>query len=81
VSAKYTQRGFRIYAEIKDAYGAEVDVIESSAAQFEGDDRGPWVWIFAKGGEIHNNDGSAHLDLRDAIRVRDALNVFIVENS
>lgn len=75
---QYTARGFRIYADLKDYYGAEVTVIESSMAVFEGTD-GPWVWIFSEGGRT-NNDGAAHLSVEQAKVVRDALNVFIVEN-
>jgi hypothetical protein len=78
---EYTQRGFRVYASLKDSYGAGVDVIESSAAQVEGEDHGPWVWVYVEGGVLTHNSGATHLDIRDAERIRDALNVFIVEHT
>ena len=61
-----TDRGFVIYDEFTDTYGHEVRVQESSLAT---DTR---VWVFA-------SDGSAHLDIAQASRVRDALDTFIRE--
>jgi hypothetical protein len=74
---EHTGRGIAIYADLKDTYGADVHVIESSAAQIEGEDRGPWVWIYAAGGAVTGNDGAAHLDIRDAVKIRDGLTEFI----
>jgi hypothetical protein len=79
--ASYSSRGFACYARLTDSYGADVQVNESSAATIEGEDRGPWVWIMITGGGITDNEGSAHLDIRDAVKVRDALTEFIDENS
>lgn len=73
----YSARGFACYVSLTDDYGAHVQVTESSAAMIEGEERGPWVWIMVEGGGITNNKGSAHLDIRDAIKVRDALTEFI----
>jgi hypothetical protein len=73
-------RGFACYVSLEDDYGASVQVTESSAAMCEGEDRGPWVWIKVEGGGIRDNKGSAHLDIRDAVRVRDALTEFIEAN-
>lgn len=73
----HTDRGFPVYAELTDSYGADVRVVESSRAMIEGEDDGPWVWIFVSGGAIDVNRGSAHLELKEAIAVRDALTEFI----
>jgi hypothetical protein len=74
-----TERGFTCFDSLTDDYGAKVDVIESSAAQVEGDERGPWLWIMVKGGSIKDNNGSAHLSPDQARRVRDALGVWLDE--
>jgi hypothetical protein len=72
-----TGRGFEVYDEFTDAYGARIRVVESSAA------RGPCVWVFTAGGNAAApdsvNDGSAHLTYPQAIRLRDALTTFIDE--
>lgn len=68
-----TDRGFITYDEFKDSYRADVKVVESSAAS------GPHVWVFVKGGSVHDNEGSAHLSLDQAVRLRDALTAFIRE--
>ena len=75
----YSARGFACYWRGQDSYGAEVQVSESSAAMVEGEDCGPWVWLRIAGGAISANKGSAHLDVREAIKVRDALTEFIEE--
>ena len=82
-----TPRGFTTFLEITDSYGASVIVRESSAAL------APHVWLFLSGGKTqappgtpglpagYLNDGSAHLSLEQATRVRDALTAFITECS
>jgi len=69
-----TPRGFITYDEFTDSYGASITIRESSNAE------GSHVWIFAEGGGVRKNDGSAHLTVAQAIRVRDALNAFIAED-
>ena len=64
-----TDRGFAVYDELTDRYGATISVQESSLATE------PCCWIFCTGGT-----GTPHLTLDQARRVRDALNVFITEN-
>lgn len=76
-----TQRGFSVYDSFEDAYGATVDVVQSSAAQIEGREDGPWVWIMVRGGQIADNRGSAHLGPAEARRVRDALNRWLLEEA
>jgi hypothetical protein len=72
-----TPRGFDTYDRFSDSYGASVTIRQSSAAS------GPHVWLFIEGGGTvspsHPNDGSAHLDVEQARRVRDALDTFIAE--
>jgi hypothetical protein len=72
-----TPRGFDNYDQFTDSYGAEVRVRQSSAAS------APHVWLFIAGGRTAGpgapNDGSAHLDVEQARRVRDALDAFIEE--
>ena len=74
-----SERGFACYDALTDTYGAVVQVTQSSAARFEGDDDGPWVWIMVDGGRVDQNRGSAHLGPVEARRVRDALNVWLAE--
>jgi hypothetical protein len=78
-SRSVTSRGFDTYDEFRDSYGAEVTVRQSSAAS------GPHVWLFITGGAMvspdHPNDGSAHLTVEQAKRVRDALDAFIKERA
>ncbi len=65
-----TERGFVIYDEFTDTYGREVRIQESSHAD------GDRCWIFTDG-----SPGAApHLDVEQARRVRDALDVFIGEH-
>ena len=80
-----TERGFDSYDEFTDSYGATIRVQESSAAP------APHVWVFVDGGgteapvgfpglpEGRKNDGSAHLTVEQARRLRDALDAFIAE--
>lgn len=64
------ERGLRVFGVIQDTYGHEITVRESSAAS------GPHVWL-----SIDCNQAvmfpDPHLDLQDAIELRDALNEFI----
>lgn len=66
-----TPRGFVIYDNFTDTSGSKVRVQESSLATAQ------CVWIFAERGE---EDSSPHLDVEQARRVRDALDVFIRES-
>lgn len=68
---KRTARGFTIYAELADSYGADVSVVESSAAERQ------CVWIFTDGGAVQGNHGSLHLTRKQATKVRDALNAWL----
>lgn len=72
-----SDRGLLCFDSLTDDYGARVDVIESSACQVEGSDRGPWVWIMVEGGGVARNRGAAHLGPAQARRVRDALNEWL----
>jgi len=67
-----TPRGFVIYDQFKDTYGSEIRIQHSSAATRT------CVWIFADGED--DSTSSPHLDVEQAKRVRDALDVFIREN-
>jgi hypothetical protein len=75
--ATTNERGFHGYAEFTDSYGGTVRVQESSAAM------GPHCWVWSEGGGIPasggTNDGSAHLNVEQAIQLRDALDEFIRE--
>jgi len=73
-----TERGFHEYAEFADAYGCRVRVRESSSAQ------AAHVWIFCDKDEkdcvFHLGEWQAyspHLNLAQAIKMRDALDRFI----
>jgi hypothetical protein len=73
-----TLRGFTTYGEFTDSYGAKVTIRESPAAPPS------HVWIFVEGGQTARpgterpvNDGSAHLTLAQALRLRDALTAFL----
>lgn len=72
---KKNARGFGEYLKMKDSYGAEVKVTESSGASKH------CVWIFVKGGGIVAsggiNDGAAHLDKEQAQKVIEALQAFL----
>lgn len=67
-----TQRGFIIYDKFTDTYGNDVRVQESSSATRDA------VWIFCN--EAPGRAGSAHLNVEQAKRVRDALDAFISEH-
>lgn len=80
-----TPRGFTVYDEFTDTYGATIKVQQSSSAS------GPRCWIFASAsaGERDTmpprtwpagSDPSPHLDVAQARRVRDALDAFIREH-
>jgi hypothetical protein len=63
-----TERGFTIYDQFTDTYGKRVCVQESSlATEFR-------CWIFVDGSRA-----GAHLNVSQAIRVRDALDAYITE--
>ena len=68
-----TPRGFGIYAEIRDKYGAKVRVQQSSLAT---DD---CVWIFADDSPEMDNP-SPHLNVEQARAIRDGLTAFIEEH-
>ena len=70
-NVRATPRGFKVYAELTDTYGSNVQVQESSSAE------GPRVWIFADSGLQSGGNASPHLDVAQAKRVRDALGMFI----
>jgi hypothetical protein len=74
-----TARGFTIYDDLEDDYGAQVRVQESSRAMLQGVHEYSWMWIFIKGGETENNDGAAHLNAEQAVRVRDAITMWLRE--
>lgn len=73
------ERGFRVYAEFEDTYGANVTVKQSSADPLDK------LRIFVKGGgtsgERRTNDGAAHLDIKQATRVRDAINKWLEDQA
>ena len=67
-------RGFLEFCRLVDDYGAEVVVKESSADPL---DR---AWIFIEGGALgrsDGNNGSAHITVRNAKQIRDALDAWI----
>lgn len=70
---RYTERGFRIYAEIADRYGSSVTVQKSSLASED------CVWLFATNRAIR--DAAPHLNVMQARVIRDALDEFINEHS
>jgi len=77
---RYTDRGFRIYAEVKDSGNNTIRVQESSA-HVVGELDGPFVWIFTdlpKGSTEVNP--APHLTLNGAKKVMKALHDFIYEN-
>lgn len=63
---KTTLRGFDVYEEFKDYYGADIRVQKSSLATED------CVWIFTKGG-TDNNDGALHLSKSQAIKLMTGL--------
>lgn len=73
-----TPRGFSGYLELVDTYGSRVRVQQSSAAFVAR----CWVFIEApKDGPPGSltSDGSGHLSVSQARRVRDALDAFITD--
>lgn len=75
----YTERGFADYMEFTDTYDAQVTVRESSRAMIEGENEGPWVWVFVKGGQLSTNDGAAHLNPKQARQLVIGLQDFLSE--
>jgi hypothetical protein len=75
--AELSQRGFEQYGEVETTYGHTVRVYESSAA------KGPHVWVNTvllpetAGRGRKPEETTAHLDLVQALRVRDMLSEFI----
>lgn len=70
-----TARGFRVYAEFVDTYGATVDVVASSLAT----ERRVWLHVRPDGATATVPGGNAHLDADGAVRVRDALDTWLAE--
>lgn len=71
---KKTDRGFAIYSEFKESYGAQVRVIESSLAT------APRVWIFCEkpNPNTHENEDQAlHLSPNQARLLIGALNKWL----
>lgn len=68
-----TERGFTIYDQFTDTYGSDVRVQESSAAT------AAKVWIFCNKHGFPQEGASPHLDVTQAVRLRDALDAFITE--
>jgi len=71
---KYTNRGFKNYADIHHDYGGRVTVRESSSAEKKA------VWIFIDNTEsphLQETKTSAHLTVPQARKIRDALDKFI----
>ena len=68
-----TDRGFHLYGDpVRTRYGHEVSVYESSAAS------GPHCWL--KVGPSENVEGcTAHLNVEQAVAIRDRLSAFIDE--
>ena len=64
-------RGFKLYGETRDTYGALIRVKESSAD--------PLIqgWLFIEGGVLDGNDGAAHLTVEQAKDVIAALRRFV----
>ena len=70
---KKDPRGFRIFTEFKDTYGAEVVIKMSSAVVKRG-------WIFVQGGGTGENKGAIHFDNAQAKRMIIALQAFLKES-
>ena len=71
---KRTNRGFNIYSEIKDSYGQEVRVQQSSNAEIEA----CWIFCHKEGKDAHIHLGnpqaySPHLTKAQAKKVAKAL--------
>lgn len=67
-----TERGFVIYDKFPAGHNSEIRVQESSSAL----DECVWIFCFADDGMI----ATPHLNVRQAIRLRGALDVFISEH-
>lgn len=63
---KYTQRGFRNYADAKDSHGINYAIRESSAAG------GRWVWLFIHDPEHYKKDETTGQDLVPALHLNEA---------
>ena len=70
-----TERGFTIYDQFTDTYGSDVRVQESSAAT------AAKVWIFCNKHGFPDQGTSPHLNVPQAVRLRDALDAFIAEQN
>lgn len=73
-----TERGFSIYGEFIDTYGATIRVQESSAV-------GPQkIWIYCTGGGTVKNDkdanATAHLNIEQMKKLRDILDTAIKDS-
>lgn len=68
-----SQRGFGIYAQLSDCYGAIASVHQSSSAERDA------VWITVEGGAITGNKGSLHLEADQARQIRDGLTAWLIE--
>lgn len=71
-NGQYTNRGFRIYAELTDKYGSKIRVQESSLAT------DTCVWIFANNDKL--DEPAPHLTVEQARQIADALYLFVAEN-
>lgn len=70
-------RGLIGYAQFTTAQGEQVELQESSAVMsytMEGEIEGPFVWLRVSRGE---SGSFAHLSVRDAVELRDALSEFL----
>lgn len=64
-----TPRGFAVFKEIATSYGGKIRVQESSNVR-------PSVWLFIEE-SVHCDSYDQHLDVPQAILLRNALNEFI----
>ncbi|MET9517435.1 hypothetical protein [Streptomyces sp. NPDC002994] len=71
--APTNDRGFLLYGgePIQTDYGHTIRVTESSSAD------GPHVWLFVDESEVVPGPPNPHLNLEQAIRLREALDQFI----
>ena len=70
---KTDERGFNIYDELEDTYGARIKIKHSSTW---GMGHG---WIFVEGGSITDNKGSIHMDIDIAKKIIAALKIYVKE--
>lgn len=68
---KKTSRGLKIYTDIKDSYGANVWVQDSSSAIKD------CCWIYIEGGSIKDNNAATHLTVAQAKRIIKGLEKFV----